>query len=70
MNKSNVSYPYYFNLNDLWQDNWFEQKRVGAGGKTDDGGMKELPDGSYIADFDDLPQKSKIDVQNSFNDMV
>jgi len=68
MNKTDVSYPYYFNLNDLWQDNWFEQKRVGNGGGQQ--GMKELPDGTYVADFDDLPQKSKIDIQNSFNDMV
>jgi len=66
MNKTSVSYPYYFNLNDLWQDNWFDQKRGGEVEK----GIKELPDGSYVADFDDLPQKSKTDVQNSFNDMV
>ena len=73
MNKTDVSYPYYFNLNDFWKDNWFDQKRgenngvEGEAGKTE--GMKELPDGSYVADFDDLPQKSKIDVQNSFNDI-
>lgn len=66
MNKTSVSYPYYFNLNDLWQNNWFEQKR----GAEMEKGIKELPDGSYVADFDDLPQKSKIDIQNSFNDMV
>ena len=66
MNKTSVSYPYYFNLNDLWTDNWFEQKR----GVEMEKGIKELPDGTYVADFDDLPQKSKIDVQNSFNDMV
>jgi len=65
MNKTNVSYPYYFNLNDFWQDNWFEQKRSAE----KDGGVKELPDGSFVADFDDLPQKSKIDVQDSFNDI-
>jgi len=76
MNKTNVSYPYYFNLNDLWSDNWFEEKRMNADGTGRNGtgkneaGMKELPDGTYVADFDDLPQKSKIDVQNSFNDMV
>jgi len=71
MNKSNVSYPYYFNLNDLWQDNWFEQKRDAeqGDGKEQEQGMKELPDGTYVADFDDLPQKSKIDVQDSFNDI-
>lgn len=66
MNQSNVSYPYYFNLNDFWQDNWFDQQRQGE----QDKGVKELPDGTFVADFDDLPQKSKIDVQDSFNDMV
>jgi len=66
MNKTDVSYPYYFNLNDMWGDNWFEQKRA----EEQSGGIKELPDGTYVADFDDLPQKSKIDVQNSFNDIV
>lgn len=76
MNKTNVSFPYYFNLNDLWSDNWFEEKQMNADGtgrnRTDknEAGMKELPDGSYVADFDDLPQKSKIDIQDSFNDMV
>lgn len=70
MNKTSVSYPYYFNLNDLWSDNWFDQKRVGAGAQGDERGMKELPDGTYVADFDDLPQKSKTDIQDSFNDMV
>jgi len=66
MSKTDVSYPYYFNLNDFWQDNWFDQKRAAE----KDGGVRELPDGTYVADFDDLPQKSKIDVQNSFNDIV
>jgi hypothetical protein len=65
MNKSKVSYPYYFNLNDLWSDNWFNQQRENAQEK----GIKELPDGTFIADFDDLPQKSKIDIQNSFNEI-
>ncbi|GAG45221.1 unnamed protein product, partial [marine sediment metagenome] len=65
MNKTDVSHPYYFNLNDLWQDNWFEQKRDAE----KNGGVKELPDGSYVADFDDLPQKSKTDIQDSFNDI-
>jgi hypothetical protein len=65
MNKTKVSYPYYFNLNDLWSDNWFSQQREKEAGK----GIRELPDGTYIADFDDLPRKSKIDVQNSFNEV-
>jgi len=64
MSKTNVSYPYYFNLNDFWSGNWFNEKRKGENEK----GIRELPDGSFIADFDDLPQKSKQDVQNSFNE--
>jgi hypothetical protein len=64
MSKTNVSYPYYFNLNDFWSGNWFNEKRKEESEK----GMRELPDGTFIADFDDLPQKSKTDVQNSFND--
>ena len=64
MNKTSVSYPYYFNLNDFWSGNWFNQKRE----EEHEKGVRELPDGSFIADFDDLPQKSKTDVQNSFNE--
>ena len=41
MNKTNVSYPYYFNLNDFWKDNWFNQKREEA----QERGIRELPDG-------------------------
>jgi len=65
MSKTNVSYPYYFNLNDFWSGNWFNEKRKAEQEK----GVRELPDGTFIADFDDLPQKSKQDVQNSFNDI-
>jgi hypothetical protein len=65
MSKTNVSYPYYFNLNDFWKGNWFNEKRENQMQK----GINELPDGSFVADFDDLPQKSKIDVQNSFNEI-
>lgn len=64
MSKTNVSYPYYFNLNDFWKGNAFDEK---FGNNSNEKGIKELPDGTYIADFDDLPQKSKMDVQNSFN---
>jgi len=64
MNKKNVSYPYYFNLNDFWNGNWFDENRKAEHEK----GVRELPDGSFIADFDDLPQKSKQDVQGSFNE--
>lgn len=65
MSQSKVSYPYYFNLNDLWQGNWFDEKRNAEMDK----GVKELPDGTFVADFDDLPQKSKIDIDDSFNNI-
>jgi hypothetical protein len=67
MSKKDVSYPYYFNLNDFWNGNWFNEKH---GSDNQEGGVKELPDGTFVADFDDLPRKSKIDVQNSFNEIV
>ena len=66
MKKKDVSYPYYFNLNDMWEDNWFSQQRE----KSQEKGIRELPDGSYVADFDELPKPSKIDIQNSFNEIV
>jgi len=65
MSKKNVSYPYYFNLNDFWNGNWFSEQRE----KQNEKGIKELPDGTYVADFDDLPQKSKTDIQKSFNEI-
>ena len=65
MSKVNVSYPYYFNLNDYWSGTWFNEKRDQELSK----GIKEMPDGTYTADFDELPQQSKTDIQNSFNDI-
>jgi len=61
IDKKDTSYPYYFNLNDFWKNNWFDENN-----NADENGIRELPDGSYVADFDDLPQKSKIDIDNSF----
>ena len=66
MNKTNVSYPYYFNLNDFWSDNWFNKKRE----ENNEKGIRELPDGSYIADFDDLPKSSKYDLDKSFDTLI
>ena len=62
MNKSKVSYPFYQNLSDMWKGNWFDKSREGSEEK----GINKLPDGSYIADFDDLAKMSPIDVQKSF----
>jgi hypothetical protein len=64
--RKDVSYPYYFNLNDVWKDNWFEQNRKDAGEK----GINELPDGTYVADFDELPKPSEMDINDSFNDII
>jgi len=66
MNKTSVSYPYYFNLNDMWGDNWFSKQRE----QENERGIKELPDGTFVADFDDLPKSSKIDIEKSFNEMI
>ena len=62
-NKANVSYPYYLNLSDMWDKNWFNEKRNDLNEK----GINKLEDGTYVADFDDLPKQSNLDVKNSFN---
>ena len=59
MSKKNVSYPYYFNLNDYWKNNWFNQQT------EDTDGIKQLDDGTYVANFDDLPVSD--DLNDSFN---
>ncbi len=66
MSKKNVSYPYYFNLNDFWSGNWFDEKRA----EQNEKGIRQLPDGTYVADFDDLPTMSKTDIQKSFNEII
>jgi hypothetical protein len=66
INKKNVSYPYYFNLNDLWSKNWFSEKYNNS--DEVENGIKRLPDGTYVADFDDISQTSNFDVKKSFND--
>ena len=50
------SYPYYNNLSDVWKDNWFEKKTVG----NEYNGITKLDDGTYIANFDDLPKTNNI----------
>jgi len=63
LQRKQASYPYYFGLNDMWSDNWFEQERM----KEDSKGIVELPDGSYIADFDNIADTSDTDINDSFN---
>ena len=76
--QKDVSYPYYFNLNDFWKGNWFEE-HYGAGqteggskyGESKEGGsIRKLPDGTFVADFDNLPKNSFIDIEKSFHDIV
>ena len=50
------SYPYYNNLSDIWKDNWFEKKTIGS----EYNGITKLDDGTYIANFDDLPKTNNI----------
>ena len=60
------SHPYYYRLNDLWQGNTFQGRM--DDGKTGDGeyGMKQLEDGTYVADFDSFPGLNDMDLKNSF----
>jgi hypothetical protein len=58
------SHPYYYGLNDMWEGNWFQARRDELGEK----GIKKMDDGSYVADFDELPHMSSHDVKDSFND--
>lgn len=66
MSKKDVSYPFYFNLNDFWGGNWFEKQREEANEK----GIRQLEDGTYVADFDDLPTHNTMDIEDSFNSIV
>lgn len=62
--RKQASYPYYFGLNDMWSDSWFEQERL----KENSKGIIQLPDGTYIADFDNIADTSDTDINNSFNE--
>jgi len=72
--QKDVSYPYYFNLSDYWKGNWFDQKRQDqqqqAGKTKRDDGIVELPDGSFIASFDDLPKLSDDDLKKTFDKLI
>lgn len=63
MNKKADSHPYYYGLNDMWEGNWFQARRDEVG----DRGMKQLEDGTYVADFDTLPKYTDQEIKKSFN---
>jgi hypothetical protein len=58
------SHPYYYRLNDLWQGNSFQARM--DDGKTGEYGMKQLEDGTYVADFDSFPKLSDMELKKSF----
>ena len=61
LRRKNDSFPYYNNLNDIWKDNWFQQNTI----NNEYEGIKKLDDGTYIANFDDLPKYNNI--SNTFS---
>ncbi len=63
MTKKEDSHPYYYGLNDMWKGNWFQARRD----ETGDKGMKELDDGSYVADFDEMDQMNDMEIKDSFD---
>lgn len=58
------SYPYYFNLKNMWSNKINNNDRSE---ETGDDNIIKLEDGSYIADYDTLPKFSERDIENSFN---
>ena len=59
------SHPYYYRLNDLWQGNTF-QARMDGSETEGEYGMKQLEDGTYVADFDSFPELNDMDLKKSF----
>lgn len=64
MNKKEDSHPFYYNLNDMWEGNWFQGRRD----ELQEKGIKQMEDGTYVADFDDLPKLSSHEIKQSFDE--
>lgn len=62
VNKKQDSHPFKYNLNDLWDGNHFQARRD----ELEENGIKRLEDGTYIADFDDLPNYSGNSIKNTY----
>ncbi len=62
MSRKEDSHPFYYNLNDMWDDNSFQARRE----VEDSEGMKQLEDGSFVADFDTLPKFTEQEIKDSF----
>jgi hypothetical protein len=63
MKRKEDSHPFYYNLNDMWKGNSFQARREVDGIQ----GIKKMEDGSYMADFDDLPKHNSREIGQSFN---
>lgn len=63
MARKQDSHPFYYNLNDMWEGNWFQARRM----EDHSRGIVQLEDGSYVADFDTLPKYSDREIKDSFN---
>jgi hypothetical protein len=57
------SSPYYFNLNDLWNNNTFQARMDTMNTK----GIVKSKDGGYQADFDTMPKMNQFQVKDSFD---
>lgn len=62
VDKKYNSHPFQYNLNDLWKGNHFQARRD----EFEEQGIKRLEDGSYIADFDDLPTYTSTSIKNTY----
>lgn len=57
------SHPYYYNLNDLWNNNTFQARMDDMNTK----GIVKTKDGGYQADFDAMPKMNQFQVKDSFD---
>lgn len=62
MNRKEDSHPFYYNLNDMWDDNYFQARRDQFG----ENGIVQLEDGTYVADFDNLPPMTSKEIKDTF----
>lgn len=62
MSRKQDSHPFYYNLDDMWQNNWFQARRD----QYNEKGIVKLDNGTYVADFDNLPKLSDREIKDSF----
>ena len=65
-NKKQDSYPFKYNLNDMWKDNWF-MARQDQFEKELPKGITKIDDDTYIGDFNSFPKLTDNEINDSFN---